>query len=182
MFLSHVFWVASRFHQKEILAGALHEYTDWENPIQNPISVRDQTLNALADSQVSDNQEIKKVYAGDHFLCRTYQSGIRYRREDIRRNIDQSYPLFIHLVKAFIYSSVCMVLAMLVVHCSFQINSNSLTILRTCLKTNALTISDKCRERVSRILCLLCFFLSYCVFPPISNPKESELPTHYRGL
>ena len=39
-------------HRNEILAAAIHEYTDWERPVQHPISVRDETLDALADAQV----------------------------------------------------------------------------------------------------------------------------------
>lgn len=39
-------------HRGEILAAAIHEYTDWERPVQHPISVRDETLDALADAQV----------------------------------------------------------------------------------------------------------------------------------
>ncbi|OXA46197.1 Neuroligin-4, Y-linked [Folsomia candida] len=39
-------------HRNEIMAACLHEYTDWERPIQHPISVRDETLDALADAQI----------------------------------------------------------------------------------------------------------------------------------
>lgn len=39
-------------HRNEILAAAIHEYTEWERPVQHPISVRDETLDALADAQV----------------------------------------------------------------------------------------------------------------------------------
>ncbi|CAG7785284.1 unnamed protein product, partial [Allacma fusca] len=39
-------------HRNEILAAAIHEYTDWERPVQHPISVRDETLDALGDAQV----------------------------------------------------------------------------------------------------------------------------------
>jgi len=44
---------AYSLRRSEILAAAIHEYTDWERPVQHPISVRDETLNALADAQVS---------------------------------------------------------------------------------------------------------------------------------
>jgi len=40
-------------HRNEILAAAVHEYTDWERPLQHPISVRDETIDALSDAQVS---------------------------------------------------------------------------------------------------------------------------------
>jgi hypothetical protein len=40
-------------YRTEILAASIHEYTDWERPVQHPISVRDETLDALADAQVS---------------------------------------------------------------------------------------------------------------------------------
>ncbi|CAL8107071.1 unnamed protein product [Orchesella dallaii] len=40
------------FHRNEILAGAIHEYTDWEKPAQHPLNVRDETIDALADAQV----------------------------------------------------------------------------------------------------------------------------------
>jgi len=39
-------------YRSEILAAAIHEYTDWERPVQHPISVRDETLDALGDAQV----------------------------------------------------------------------------------------------------------------------------------
>jgi hypothetical protein len=42
----------SSAYRSEILAAAIHEYTDWERPVQHPISVRDETLDALTDAQV----------------------------------------------------------------------------------------------------------------------------------
>jgi len=42
----------SSVHRNEILAAAIHEYTEWERPVQHPISVRDETLDALGDAQV----------------------------------------------------------------------------------------------------------------------------------
>jgi hypothetical protein len=48
-----------RFHRNEILAGAIHEYTGWEMPVQHPQNVRDETLEALADAQVSYGNQQK---------------------------------------------------------------------------------------------------------------------------
>lgn len=41
-----------RFHRNEILAGAIHEYTDWEKPAQHPLNIREETLEALGDAEV----------------------------------------------------------------------------------------------------------------------------------
>lgn len=42
----------SRYHLSEILATIANEYTDWERPVQHPINIRDETLEALSDAQV----------------------------------------------------------------------------------------------------------------------------------
>jgi len=41
-----------RYHQNEILATVVNEYTDWERPVQHPINIRDETMEALGDAQV----------------------------------------------------------------------------------------------------------------------------------
>jgi len=41
------------FHRNEILAGAIFEYTDPTQPAQHPLNVRDETIDALGDAQVS---------------------------------------------------------------------------------------------------------------------------------
>ncbi|XP_063224027.1 neuroligin-2-like [Bacillus rossius redtenbacheri] len=43
---------AYRYHQAEILATVVNEYTDWERPVQHPVAVRDETMEALGDAQV----------------------------------------------------------------------------------------------------------------------------------
>ncbi|XP_073980560.1 neuroligin 3 isoform X1 [Rhodnius prolixus] len=40
-----------RYHLSEILATIVNEYTDWERPVQHPINIRDETLEALSDAQ-----------------------------------------------------------------------------------------------------------------------------------
>ncbi|XP_034232919.1 neuroligin-1-like [Thrips palmi] len=40
------------FHRSEILATVLNEYTDWERPVQHPVNLRDETLEALSDARV----------------------------------------------------------------------------------------------------------------------------------
>ncbi|XP_047537748.1 neuroligin-4, Y-linked isoform X1 [Vanessa atalanta] len=40
------------YHLSEILATIINEYTDWERPVQHPINIRDETLEALSDAQV----------------------------------------------------------------------------------------------------------------------------------
>ncbi|CRK92270.1 CLUMA_CG005758, isoform A, partial [Clunio marinus] len=40
------------YHLNEILATVVNEYTDWERPVQHPINIRDETLEALSDAQV----------------------------------------------------------------------------------------------------------------------------------
>lgn len=39
------------YHLSEILATIVNEYTDWERPVQHPINIRDETLEALSDAQ-----------------------------------------------------------------------------------------------------------------------------------
>ncbi|XP_026676494.1 neuroligin-1-like [Diaphorina citri] len=39
-----------RFHQSEVLSTLINEYTDWERPVQHPINIRDETLDALSDA------------------------------------------------------------------------------------------------------------------------------------
>ncbi|XP_063224778.1 neuroligin-2-like [Bacillus rossius redtenbacheri] len=41
-----------RYHQSEILATVVNEYTDWERPVQHPFNIRDETMEALGDAQV----------------------------------------------------------------------------------------------------------------------------------
>ncbi|KAG7205917.1 hypothetical protein KM043_007844 [Ampulex compressa] len=38
------------YHQPEILATIINEYTEWEKPIQHPVNIRDVTLEALGDA------------------------------------------------------------------------------------------------------------------------------------
>ncbi|XP_043471342.1 neuroligin-4, Y-linked-like [Leptopilina heterotoma] len=40
------------YHQTEILATIINEYTDWEKPVQHPVNIRDETLEALGDANV----------------------------------------------------------------------------------------------------------------------------------
>jgi neuroligin len=40
------------YHLTEILATIVNEYTDWDRPIQHPVNIRDETLEALSDAQV----------------------------------------------------------------------------------------------------------------------------------
>uniref|UniRef100_A0A8D8TAW7 Neuroligin-1 n=1 Tax=Cacopsylla melanoneura TaxID=428564 RepID=A0A8D8TAW7_9HEMI len=39
-----------RYHQSEVLSTLINEYTDWERPVQHPINIRDETLDALSDA------------------------------------------------------------------------------------------------------------------------------------
>ncbi|XP_075235793.1 neuroligin-3-like [Lycorma delicatula] len=41
-----------RYHLSEILATIVNEYTDWERPVQHPVNIRDETLEALSDATV----------------------------------------------------------------------------------------------------------------------------------
>ncbi|XP_026677807.1 uncharacterized protein LOC113466515 [Diaphorina citri] len=41
-----------RYHLSEILATIINEYTDWERPVQHPVNIRDETLEALSDAMV----------------------------------------------------------------------------------------------------------------------------------
>lgn len=41
------------YHLNEIFATLKNEYTDWERPVQNPLSVRDATLEVLSDGQTT---------------------------------------------------------------------------------------------------------------------------------
>lgn len=40
------------YHLNEIFATIVNEYTDWERPVQHPINIRDETMEALSDAQV----------------------------------------------------------------------------------------------------------------------------------
>ncbi|XP_033221230.1 neuroligin-4, Y-linked [Belonocnema kinseyi] len=40
------------YHQSEILATIINEYTDWEKPVQHPVNIRDETLEALGDANI----------------------------------------------------------------------------------------------------------------------------------
>ncbi|KAK2719079.1 neuroligin-1-like [Artemia franciscana] len=40
-----------QFHLQEILASIVNEYTDWEKPIQHPMTLRDQTIEAISDAE-----------------------------------------------------------------------------------------------------------------------------------
>lgn len=40
------------YHLNEILATIINEYTDWERPVQHPINIRDETIEALSDAQI----------------------------------------------------------------------------------------------------------------------------------
>ncbi|XP_063704896.1 neuroligin-4, X-linked [Culicoides brevitarsis] len=40
------------YHLNEILATIINEYTDWERPVQHPINIRDETVEALSDAQI----------------------------------------------------------------------------------------------------------------------------------
>ena len=48
---SNSFLSSHRYHLSEILATIVNEYTEWERPIQHPVSIRDETLEALSDAQ-----------------------------------------------------------------------------------------------------------------------------------
>ncbi|XP_050430481.1 neuroligin-4, X-linked [Adelges cooleyi] len=41
-----------KYHLTEILATIVNEYTDWDRPVQHPVNIRDETLEALSDAQV----------------------------------------------------------------------------------------------------------------------------------
>lgn len=41
------------FHLNEIFSTLKNEYTDWERPVQNPLNVRDATLEVLSDGQTA---------------------------------------------------------------------------------------------------------------------------------
>ncbi|GLH02500.1 Acetylcholinesterase [Gryllus bimaculatus] len=41
------------FHLNEIFSTLKNEYTDWERPVQNPLSVRDSTLEVLSDGHTA---------------------------------------------------------------------------------------------------------------------------------
>ena len=45
------YYLHFRYHLSEILATIVNEYTDWERPVQHPINIRDETLEALSDAQ-----------------------------------------------------------------------------------------------------------------------------------
>lgn len=46
---------AYRYHLSEILATIVNEYTEWERPVQHPVNIRDETLEALSDAQVRES-------------------------------------------------------------------------------------------------------------------------------
>lgn len=48
MYVTHNF---PRYHLSEISATIVNEYTEWERPIQHPVNIRDETMEALTDAQ-----------------------------------------------------------------------------------------------------------------------------------
>ena len=51
----HLLWSyiknVNHFHNKEIFASVVSEYTEWNKPLQHPINMRDNTVMALTDGQ-----------------------------------------------------------------------------------------------------------------------------------
>ncbi|XP_059621539.1 neuroligin-1 [Phlebotomus argentipes] len=55
------------FHLNEILATIVNEYTDWERPVQHPINIRDETMEALSDAQiVAPISQTANIHSADH--------------------------------------------------------------------------------------------------------------------
>uniref|UniRef100_A0A182JAK3 Carboxylesterase type B domain-containing protein n=2 Tax=Anopheles atroparvus TaxID=41427 RepID=A0A182JAK3_ANOAO len=55
------------FHLNEILATIVNEYTDWERPVQHPINIRDETLEALSDARiVAPAVQTADLHSADH--------------------------------------------------------------------------------------------------------------------
>ncbi|EDV93359.1 GH19264, partial [Drosophila grimshawi] len=55
------------FHLNEIFATIVNEYTDWERPVQHPINIRDETLEALSDAQVvAPAAQTVDLHSADH--------------------------------------------------------------------------------------------------------------------
>ncbi|XP_058821516.1 neuroligin-4, Y-linked [Topomyia yanbarensis] len=55
------------YHLNEILATIVNEYTDWERPIQHPINIRDETLEALSDARVvAPAVQTADLHSADH--------------------------------------------------------------------------------------------------------------------
>ncbi|XP_021705914.1 neuroligin-4, Y-linked [Aedes aegypti] len=55
------------YHLNEILATIVNEYTDWERPIQHPINIRDETLEALSDARiVAPAVQTVDLHSADH--------------------------------------------------------------------------------------------------------------------
>lgn len=50
------------YHLSEILATIVNEYTDWEKPVQHPINIRDETLEALSDAQYVAPVSISSIF------------------------------------------------------------------------------------------------------------------------
>ncbi|KAL1124006.1 hypothetical protein AAG570_001776, partial [Ranatra chinensis] len=70
------------FHLNEIFSTLKNEYTDWERPVQNPLNVRDATLEVLSDGHtVAPLVKLGYLHAskGGHtyFLHFDHQSGER---------------------------------------------------------------------------------------------------------
>ncbi|XP_067638484.1 neuroligin-4, Y-linked isoform X2 [Eurosta solidaginis] len=55
------------YHHNEIFATIVNEYTDWERPVQHPINIRDETLEALSDAQVvAPAAQTVDLHSADH--------------------------------------------------------------------------------------------------------------------
>uniref|UniRef100_A0A1A9ZUK4 Carboxylesterase type B domain-containing protein n=1 Tax=Glossina pallidipes TaxID=7398 RepID=A0A1A9ZUK4_GLOPL len=55
------------YHLNEIFATIVNEYTDWERPVQHPINIRDETLEALSDAQVvAPAAQTVDLHSADH--------------------------------------------------------------------------------------------------------------------
>ncbi|XP_065212948.1 neuroligin-1-like isoform X2 [Planococcus citri] len=68
-----------RYHLSEILATVVNEYTEWERPIQHPINIRDETLEAISDAQyvapVTQTADLhSSAHRNSYFYVFEYQS------------------------------------------------------------------------------------------------------------
>ncbi|XP_055375112.1 neuroligin-4, Y-linked isoform X2 [Condylostylus longicornis] len=55
------------YHLNEIFATIVNEYTDWERPVQHPINIRDETLEALSDAQiVAPSAHTVELHSAEH--------------------------------------------------------------------------------------------------------------------
>lgn len=91
------------YHLSEILATIVNEYTDWERPVQHPINIRDETLEALSDAQyVAPVVHTADLHSAEHRNSYLYVFDYQTKFGDYPQVCSQMFPYkFVWISKLF---------------------------------------------------------------------------------